>query len=76
MERNRPVSEVTSFTPEQKAFIREIAFEIMPMAIESHINSCPWGKKVTRFIWIGIGIGFSLTLIGATTVGELVKLIK
>lgn len=63
---------MASFTPEQKAFIREVVFEAAPIIVESHVHNCPWGKKVSRLFWIGIGIGIGLSLLGITTIPDLV----
>jgi len=62
----------TSFSPEQKAFIREVAREIIPEAIDAHVESCPWGKKLTRAFWVGIGLA---TGIGMLTGGGLVAVL-
>jgi len=58
---------MVSFTPEQKSFIRQVVFEAAPFIIEAHVNSCPWGRKMNKLMWIGIGVGVSLTFFGLTT---------
>ena len=61
-----------SFTPEQQAFIRQVAFEVAPIILKRHVESCPWGQKMRKFIWVGIGIGITLSLLGITTIPQLV----
>lgn len=58
----------SSFTPEQQAFIREVVFIVTPTIITSHMEACKWGKKIVKFIYIGLGMGICLTLLGLTTV--------
>ena len=57
----------TSFTPEQKAFIREVVFEAAPTIVKTHVDSCPWGRKLARMVWVGIGASAVLTFLGLTT---------
>lgn len=45
-----------SFNQEQMAFIRQVAQEIIPMALENHVNACPHGQKVNKTLWISVGV--------------------
>lgn len=56
-----------SFTPEQKAFIREIVHEVFEVVIERHVQACPWGKKMMRGLWFALGIGVGSGLLGFGT---------
>ena len=58
----------SSFTPEQRAFIREVVFEAAPTIVRMHVDSCPWGRKVMRFIWMAAGAGVVLTILGIATI--------
>lgn len=62
---------MASFTPEQKAFIREVVFEAAPVIVKAHTETCPWGKKISKAMWVGAGIGIGLTLLGVATVQDL-----
>lgn len=55
---------MNSFTPEQKSFIRDVVFEAMPTVLDRHIEGCPWGKKFSRILWVGLGIGIGLGGLG------------
>jgi hypothetical protein len=66
----------SSFTVEQQAFIREVVFEAVPVILERHIQSCPWGRRMTRFIFTGIGIGVGLTIAGFTAIANILGLVK
>ena len=59
---------MSSFTPEQKAFIREVVFEAAPTIVKAHVDSCPWGRKMMKFVWMAAGAGIVLTLLGVVTV--------
>ena len=50
------------FTDEQKALIREIAWEVgdalgkqLDEKISNHLETCPIGRKVSRFAWFVAG---------------------
>ena len=61
------------FSDDEKIFIKDVLYEAYPHFIQQHIESCPWGKKMTKFIWVGAGIGFTLTMLGMTTIPAFVK---
>jgi hypothetical protein len=59
-----------AFTEGQRAFIREVAFEVgkelkagiletVDVKIERHTTLCPAGAKVKKATWILIGIGLA-----------------
>jgi hypothetical protein len=62
------------FSEDEKVFIKEIIFEAYPYFIQQHIDSCPWGKKMVKFIWVGVGIGITLSLLGITTIPAMLHL--
>jgi hypothetical protein len=51
------------FDANQKAFIRQVAQEVLeavlPKIIAAHVNSCPWGKKFNKVVYIATGIGLA-----------------
>ena len=53
-----------TFSPEQQAFIRELAYEIADIVIERHVHTCPWGQKMTRAFWLALGIGVGSGVLG------------
>lgn len=61
-----------SLTEGDKAILREAMFEAMKEffteQMSVHIETCPWGRKMSRFIWVGIGIGVTMSLLGVTTI--------
>ena len=67
---------MASFTPEQKAFIREVVFEAAPTIIEAHVDNCPWGKKITRTMYVAIGIGIGLGVFGVLSVPQIVEIVQ
>jgi len=48
------------FSPEQEAFIRQVADEVVaraaPALIELHSAKCPWGATVQRWKYMAIGM--------------------
>jgi hypothetical protein len=62
-----------SFNDEQKAFIREVVHLSMLEFIKIHIQICPWGKKLSKMLWVGMGIGMGLTLIGIKAMPDLIN---
>ncbi len=70
---------MTDFTETQKAFIRQVAYEVvskaLPALIAAHVNSCPWGLKLRRVLTLGVGIGIGTGLVGTGIVSVLGKLL-
>ena len=64
---------MASFTPEQKAFIKDVVNEAMPTIIKRHVDSCPWGKQMSKFIWIGIGMGITMSIMGIATIPQFIQ---
>jgi hypothetical protein len=67
---------MSSFTPEQKAFIRQVVEEAAPHIIDRHVQTCPWGRKISRMLWIGVGIGITCTILGIGTAREFLAMIQ
>ena len=70
-----------------KAIVREIAFEVAGVmkgelkgcintAISTHANQCPVAKKVSQFLWMGIGAGIALGALGLATIPQVVEFLK
>jgi len=53
---------------EQRALTREIAFEVAEITIKRfeqvHIQTCPWGRKLSRWMWIAFGVALGLGVAG------------
>jgi len=45
-------------------------------SVDTHILSCPWGRKVGRFLWMATGAGVVLGVLGLATVPQVVAFLK
>jgi len=62
-----------SFNQEQKAFIKQVVYEASPHIIAAHVESCPWGQKMSKAFWLVIGIAIGTGLVTVTTVAAIVR---
>jgi hypothetical protein len=62
-------------TDEEKAYLREIAFEVADTVIRRHVDSCPYGKKLERLVALALGIGIGTGVIGAVAGKAIVALL-
>ena len=60
------------FTAEQIAFIRQVAFEMLPTIerqrredLAHHIADCRHGARLSRILWIALGVGVSSGIVSA-----------
>jgi len=60
-----------SFTPEQRAFIQEVVREVTPEILRQHVESCPWGRRLMRVFWVGVGIGVGTGMLGGVSVAQI-----
>jgi len=60
---------------DKRRFVREVVQEAVPAVMEAHVNACPWGKRVTKFTWIGVGILICLSILGISTAPQLFALL-
>ena len=67
---------MANWTDEQKAFIRQIVFEAAHTFLEQHVNSCPWGRKLSRLVWIGVGILVCLGVLGLGSLPQLISFLR
>ncbi len=70
-EHDIPTAAPCSFTAEQKAFIRELAAELLPHWQAAHVKSCPWGQRLKKYVYIGTGVAVCLALLGVRNVPDL-----
>ena len=54
---------------------REILREVLPTIIAAHVNACPWGRRLNKFLWMAMGAGAALGALGVTTIPSLLKLL-
>jgi len=57
---------MASFTQEQEAFIEKVAYAAAKHILKTHVDTCPWGRKLTRAFWLALGIGIGSGMLGAT----------
>ncbi len=56
----------------EKAYIREIAFEVGEVILRRHVESCPVAKKITKYIWLAVGISIGAGFGGGLTIAKVI----
>ena len=61
-------------TEAERALIREIAFEVGEIIIKQHVQACPVAKKISKYIWLTIGISIGAGFGGGITIAKVIGL--
>ena len=60
-------------TEEEKAYLHSIVYEVAPDIIKRHVESCPFGRKLTAIVYIAIGLGLGLGVLSGGTILAIVS---
>jgi hypothetical protein len=55
---------------------KELAFKVTEEVLNTHVKTCPWGQKMTKFIFFWSGICVACSLIGSVIWGLITLLSK
>ena len=61
-------------TESERALIREIAFEVGAIMLNQHVQSCPVAKKISKYIWLTVGISIGAGFGGGLTIAKVIGL--
>ena len=61
------------FTDDQKAVMREQARVAIQEFQAIHIQTCPWGKRISRIFWILVGALVVSGILNMSAIAALVK---
>lgn len=64
-----------SLTPDEKLECKEIAREIVKEVLIQHIDACPHGKSLWRYICLSVGIALGSGVASGSVVAAMIKLL-